>query len=113
MADFRTWQLTEKWTDVLLAQHRSDVSKAMEHGVLRERARNQAQLAAKSSEVDQARQELAEVRSWLASLLQERDELRLSASIELSRWIQANDRAHRTEGEWNVLLVRVQKAKDE
>lgn len=80
-------------TKVLLVQHRTDVAKALEHGVLHERARNQAQLATKSAKVEQDKQELAEERSRMTFLLQEMDELRLNASVELHRRLQADDRA--------------------
>lgn len=62
-------QLTERWVEAMLAQHRTDIEKMLEHGVLRERACIQAQSAAQSVETEQAWQELAEERSRLASLL--------------------------------------------
>lgn len=67
--------------ETMLAQHRADVAKALEHGVMRERARRQSEVAATLVEVEQARQELAEEQSRVASLLEEREELRLSASM--------------------------------
>lgn len=76
-----------------------DVTKALEHKVLRKRARNQAMLATKTAEVDQVRHELAEERSRMASLLQELEELRLSASVEQNHRYQADDRARKAKEE--------------
>lgn len=79
----------------MLAQHHTNMAKALEHRVHHERTRNHAKLAAKTVEVEQARHKLAEERSRVVSLFQETDELRLSDSVEQNRRFQVDDRARR------------------
>lgn len=103
----------EKWTEAALTQHRFDVAKPLEHGVFRERVRNLAQVVAKSAEAEQARQDLAEERNQVALLLQENEEQRLSAGMELTWHLQSDEWAQRAEKEWRSLLVKIARAEEE
>lgn len=67
--------------EAVLTQYRADLDKAVEHGVMLEGARNQSQLVAMKSEVDQARNELAEEKSRMSALLEEMEELRFIARV--------------------------------
>lgn len=95
--------------EAMLAQHCADIEKALEHEVLREHAHAKAQMAAQSAEGEQARQELAEERSRLASLLQKMDELWLNASVELNCQVHVNDRRQRAENEHKVMADKLAK----
>lgn len=47
----------------LLAQHRADIEKAIEHGAQRERQHGKGRMSTLTAEAEQARLELAEERS--------------------------------------------------
>lgn len=102
-------QLIVRWVEAMLAQHCADIEKASEHGVLLERARVQAQMAAHSAKTEQTRQELAEESSKLASLFQEIEKLRLNASVELNRRVHADERVQWAEDEHKVMDDRLLK----
>lgn len=100
-----------KLMDTVLAQHRTDIVKAIEHGVNRERARLRSQAVALKAEAEQARLELAEEQSQYANLLQELEDLRFSANAELYRRVQVDERADQVEVEMKEMaghLARVE-----
>lgn len=70
-------------------------------------------MAATLAKVEQARQELAEERSRVASLLEKREKLPFHSSMELTWRMQEDDRAARAENERKDLALRVQKAEDD
>lgn len=92
------------------AQHRADLDNAVEHGVLCERARVQTQLVVMKVEVDQAKHELAEEKSRMFALLQEMEELRVTAWIESDRRFQAKEKKHRAESERKNMADQLAKA---
>lgn len=99
-----------KLMEALLAQHRADIAQAIEHGIQRERAWSQNQMAAMKSDAEQSRLELAEEKSRHANLLQELEDLRFSASAESHRRVQADERAHHAEEERKEILGQLAKA---
>lgn len=67
----------------------------------------------KSAETEQARQELAEERCRLASLLQEMEELHFNASVEQSKRQHADERAHCAEGKCSAMAKWLSKADED
>ena len=70
-------------------------------------------MIAQAAEVEQALLELVEERSRLASLLQEIEELRLNANVELNRRVYTDERAQRAEPEHKVMADRLARAEEE
>lgn len=64
-------QLVSTVSEAILALHHANIDKVIEHGVMRERARNQSQLAAMKGEVEKAKNELSEEKSCISTLLEE------------------------------------------
>lgn len=71
------------------------------------------QMAEQAAEAEQARLELAEERSRIAHLLQEMEELRPNASVELKRRLHADDRVEPAEAERQGMANRLARMEEE
>lgn len=64
-----------------------------------EHARNQSQLATLKVEVEQAKSEHAEEKSWMSTYRKEMEELRLTAKIQKDRQYRAEEKQQKAESE--------------
>lgn len=92
-------QLVSIASETMLALHRDDLDKVVEHGVQRERSQNLSQMQALKAETEQAKKELAEKKGQNASYLEKIGDLKVAANVQAQRRHRPEENQRRAEKE--------------